>query len=54
MQVAALFVRRDSIYKTMPEVDAWDADRDALQSGDFSHWMPTGLVRPEPPADGGE
>lgn len=28
-EVAALFVRRDSIYKTMPGVDAWDADRDA-------------------------
>lgn len=29
--VAALFVRADSVYKTMPGVDAWDADRDALQ-----------------------
>jgi hypothetical protein len=28
-QIAALFVRRDSIYKTMPGVDAWDEDRDA-------------------------
>jgi hypothetical protein len=27
--VAALFVRRDSIYKEMPGVDAWDAERDA-------------------------
>jgi hypothetical protein len=27
--VAALFVRRDSIYKTLPGVDCWDADRDA-------------------------
>lgn len=27
--VAALFVRKDSIYKTMPGVDAWDVDRDA-------------------------
>lgn len=27
--IAALFVRRDSIYKTMPNVDAWDIDRDA-------------------------
>ena len=27
--VAALFVRQDSIYKTMPGVDAWDAERDA-------------------------
>ncbi len=27
--VAALFVRRDSIYKTMPGVDAWDLERDA-------------------------
>lgn len=29
--IAALFVREDSIYKTMPEVDAWDAQRDARQ-----------------------
>lgn len=28
-EVAALFVRADSIYKTMPQVDAWDIDRDA-------------------------
>lgn len=28
-QVAALFVRADSVYKTMPGVDAWDIDRDA-------------------------
>jgi hypothetical protein len=27
--VAALFVRADSIYKTMPGVDAWDEARDA-------------------------
>jgi hypothetical protein len=28
-EIAALFVRRDSIYKTMEGVDAWDIDRDA-------------------------
>lgn len=28
-KVAALFVRRDSIYKTMPGVDCYDIDRDA-------------------------
>lgn len=28
-QVAALFVRSDSVYKTMPGVDAWDEARDA-------------------------
>lgn len=27
--IAALFVRADSIYKTIPGVDAWDAERDA-------------------------
>lgn len=27
--VAALFVRQDSIYKTMTGVDCWDIDRDA-------------------------
>lgn len=27
--IAALFVRPDSIYKTMPGVDAWDMERDA-------------------------
>lgn len=29
--IAALFVRSDSIYKTMPGVDAWDMARDARQ-----------------------
>jgi hypothetical protein len=29
MMVAALFVRRDSIYKSMPGIDAWDKERDA-------------------------
>lgn len=28
-KVAALFVRRESIYKTLPGVEAWDEDRDA-------------------------
>ncbi|MEZ5544687.1 MAG: hypothetical protein R3F10_05795 [Lysobacteraceae bacterium] len=28
--VAALFVRSDSVYKSMPDVDAYDAGRDAL------------------------
>lgn len=28
-RVAALFVRSDSIYKALPGVDAWDAERDA-------------------------
>lgn len=27
--VAVLFVRADSVYKTLPGVDVWDADRDA-------------------------
>ena len=30
-QIAALFARSDSIYKTMPGVDVWDIDRDALK-----------------------
>lgn len=30
-QVAALFVRSDSVYKAMPGVDAWDIERDARQ-----------------------
>jgi hypothetical protein len=30
-EVAALFVRADSVYKRMPGVDAWDIDRDARQ-----------------------
>lgn len=29
--VAALCVRRDSIYKSIPNIDAWDIDRDAYQ-----------------------
>jgi hypothetical protein len=28
--VAVLFAREDSIYKTMPNVDVWDAARNAL------------------------
>lgn len=28
-QVAALFVRADSVYKSLPEVDCWDIERDA-------------------------
>lgn len=27
--IAVLFARRDSVYKTLPGVDVWDADRDA-------------------------
>jgi hypothetical protein len=27
--VAVLFARRDSVYKTLPDVDVWDEDRDA-------------------------
>ena len=30
MRVAALFISKDSIYKTLPGVDCYDADRDAL------------------------
>lgn len=30
-QVAVLFARRDSIYKTFPECDVWDEDRDATR-----------------------
>lgn len=30
MKVAALFVSKHSIYKTLPEVDCYDVDRDAL------------------------
>lgn len=29
MQIAVLFARADSIYKTLPECDVWDATRDA-------------------------
>jgi len=29
--VAALFVRKDSVYKTLPGVDCWDEARDALK-----------------------
>lgn len=28
--IAALFVRADSVYKTLPGVDCWDAERNAL------------------------
>lgn len=30
MQVAVLFARQDSVYKTLDNVDVWDAQRDAL------------------------
>lgn len=30
-QVAVLFARRDSVYKTFAEADVWDEDRDAMQ-----------------------
>lgn len=30
-QVAVLFARRDSHYKSMPGCDVWDADRDAMK-----------------------
>lgn len=29
MTVAVLFARRDSVYKTLPDCDVWDEDRDA-------------------------
>jgi hypothetical protein len=29
MTVAILFARRDSVYKTLPDVDVWDEERDA-------------------------
>ena len=29
MTVAVLFARADSVYKTLPDVDVWDIDRDA-------------------------
>jgi hypothetical protein len=28
--ISALFIARDSVYKTLPDVDCWDVDRDAL------------------------
>lgn len=41
--VAALFVRADSVYKTMPGVDAWDIERDARK------WADGGPVVAHPP-----
>jgi hypothetical protein len=35
--VAALYVHRDSIYKSMPGVECWDEDRDAMT---YRHVMP--------------
>lgn len=29
--ITILFARRDSVYKMLPDVDVWDADRDALR-----------------------
>lgn len=41
--ISALFVRNDSIYKQLPGVDAWDADRDARL------WPGCGPVVAHPP-----
>lgn len=41
--VAALFVRADSVYKTMPGVDAWDEVRDARR------WRGGGAAVAHPP-----
>jgi hypothetical protein len=41
--VAALFVRADSVYKTMPGVDAWDEQRDAR------HWTGGAPIVAHPP-----
>lgn len=46
MTVAALFCRADSIYKAMPGVDAWDAERDARR------WPGGGPVVAHPPCRG--
>jgi hypothetical protein len=27
--ITVLFARRDSVYKSLPDVDVWDADREA-------------------------
>jgi len=58
IDIAALFVRRDSVYKTFDGVDCWDIDRDALN---FPGGMPVvahppcrawgklrGLAKPRP------
>ena len=42
-RVSALFVRKDSIYKTMIDVDAWDKDRDAR------HWLGGHPIVAHPP-----
>lgn len=36
--VAALFVRADSVYKSMPGVDAWDAEREHTPPA-FAEWL---------------
>lgn len=41
--IAALFVRADSVYKTMPGVDAWDIERDARR------WRGGGAAVAHPP-----
>jgi hypothetical protein len=44
--VTVLYVRPDSVYKTMPGVDAWDAERDARK------WIGGGPVVAHPPCRG--
>lgn len=41
--ITVLFARRDSVYKTLPGVDVWDADRDALR------WLGGTTVVAHPP-----
>lgn len=46
MSVAVLFARRDSVYKTMPDCDVWDEDRDARK------WPSGCVVVAHPPCRG--
>lgn len=41
--IAALFVRANSVYKSMPGVDAWDKERDAR------HWLGGSSLVAHPP-----
>lgn len=46
MTVAILFARRDSVYKSLPDCDVWDKDRDA------SSWTGGSSVVAHPPCRG--
>lgn len=64
-EIAVLFARHDSVYKTLPGCDVWDKERNALNwpggcagifhpSGSLIHWRSQSRVRTSSSAIAGE